>query len=68
MNESAFHPEDKAASNVRDKTNPEPIKRPPIDHDAFWARLDALGARDFLPDGIPDEPLVEPDPRIFFDE
>ena len=25
-------------------------------------------ARDFLPDGIPDEPPAEPDPRVFFDE
>jgi antitoxin VapB len=39
-----------------------------IDLDQFWAELDALGARDFLPDGIPDEPPAAPDPRAFFDE
>jgi antitoxin VapB len=47
---------------------PEPLKKQPFDLDKFWAELDALGARDFLPDGIPDEPPTEPDPRVFFDE
>ena len=41
-------------------------KRPPSD--AWFAQLDALGARDFLPEGIPDGPPAEPDPRMFFDE
>jgi len=36
--------------------------------EAWFARLDELGARDFLPDGIPDDPPLEPDPRVFFDE
>jgi antitoxin VapB len=44
------------------------MDKPPVDLDKFWAELDALGARDFLPDGIPDDPPVEPDPRVFFDE
>ena len=68
MNESAFHPEDKAVSKIRDKGTSEPIEKPPIDFDELWAKLDALGGRDFLPDGIPDDPPVEPDPRVFFDE
>jgi hypothetical protein len=46
---------------------PGPMNKPPIDFDKFWARLDALGARDFLPEGIPDEAPPEPDPRKFFD-
>ena len=46
----------------------EPLKKPPFDAEAWFARLDELGARDFLPDGIPDDPPLEPDPRIFFDE
>jgi hypothetical protein len=29
---------------------------------------EALGARDYLPDGIPDDPPVESDPRVVFDE
>jgi antitoxin VapB len=56
-----------AISKIRDKGIPEPIEKPPIDFDKFWAKLDALGARDFLPDGIPDEPPAEPDSRVFFD-
>src|ERR1700730_16360505 len=55
-------------SKVGDKVILEPLKKQPIDLDKFWAELDALGARDFLPDGIPDDPPVEPDPRVFFDE
>ena len=40
----------------------EPIEaEKPFDADAFWAKLDALGARDFLPDGVPDDPPVEPE-------
>jgi antitoxin VapB len=55
-------------SKVGDKVIIEPLKKPPLDMDAWFARLDELGARDFLPDGIPDEPPAEPDPRVFFDE
>ncbi|MEH2612694.1 hypothetical protein [Bradyrhizobium sp. AZCC 1693] len=47
--------------------DPEPIERPPVDIDEFWAKPDALGGRDFLPDGIPDDSPAEPDPRVFFD-
>jgi antitoxin VapB len=55
-------------NKVGDKVTLEPIKKPPIDVEAWFACLDELGARDFLPDGIPDEPPAEPDPRVFFDE
>ena len=55
-------------SKVGDKVILEPLKKQPIDFDEFWAELDTMGARDFLPDGIPDDPPVEPDPRIFLDE
>jgi antitoxin VapB len=55
-------------SKVGDKVILEPMEKPPIDVETWFARLDELGARDFLPDGIPDEPPAEPDPRIFFDE
>jgi len=67
VNESAFHPEDKAVSKVR-KVIPEAPKKPPFDAEAWFARLDELGGRDFLPNGIPDEPPAEPDPHVFFDE
>lgn len=61
VNESAFHPEDKAVSKVRDKAIPEPLKKPPFDAEAWFGRLDELGGRDFLPEGMPDEPPAEPD-------
>ncbi|MEH2530460.1 antitoxin VapB [Bradyrhizobium sp. AZCC 1588] len=67
MNESTFHPEDKAVSEVH-KVIPEAPKKPPFYADAWFARLDEFGGRDFLPNGIPDEPPSEPDPRVFFDE
>ncbi|MEH2586482.1 hypothetical protein [Bradyrhizobium sp. AZCC 1721] len=68
MNEAALHPKDKAVSKVRDKPIPEPLKKKPFDAKAWFARLDGLGGRDFLPEGIPDEPPAEPDPCVFFDE
>jgi antitoxin VapB len=48
-------------SKVDEKVILEPLKKRPIDLEKFWAELDALGARDFLPDGVSDEPLAEPD-------
>jgi antitoxin VapB len=38
----------------------EPLERPTFDWDEWRAKLDALGARDFLPDGIDDSDLLEP--------
>jgi antitoxin VapB len=55
-------------SRVGNKVILEPLTRTETDIAAVWAEIDALGGRDFLPDGIPDDPPVEPDPRIFFDE
>jgi antitoxin VapB len=52
-------------SKVGDKVILEPMKKRPVDIDAWFARLDA---RDFLPEGIPDDPPAAPDPRVFFDE
>jgi antitoxin VapB len=55
-------------SKVGDKVILEPIKKEPFDIEAWFAQFDALGARDFLPEGITDEMPAEPDPRVFFDE
>jgi len=55
-------------SKVGDKVILEPIEKQPFDVEAWFARLDELGARDFRPEGIPDDPPCEPDPRVFFDE
>ncbi len=44
----------------------EPIEeQASFDADAFWAKLDALGARDFLPEGLTDDPPPEPDDISF---
>lgn len=48
-------------SRQGDKVILEPIKPAPFDTDALWATLDAMGARDFLPEGIPEYPPVEPE-------
>lgn len=55
-------------SKVGDKVILEPIDKKPFDAAAFWARLDALGAHDFLAEGLPADPLSRPDHRAFFDE
>lgn len=48
-------------SRVGDKVILEPLRKPPFDVKAWRARLDALGAADFLPEGIPDDPPIEPE-------
>jgi len=48
-------------SRIGDKVILEPMEAPPFDYDAWRATLDALGARDFLPDGLPDDPPVAPE-------
>ncbi|ABD09122.1 SpoVT/AbrB-like [Rhodopseudomonas palustris HaA2] len=46
---------------VGDKVILEPMEKKPFDYAAWRARLDALGARDFLADGMPDDPSVQPE-------
>jgi antitoxin VapB len=50
---------------VNNKPVPEPAEKSPLNLMEFWTKLDALGARDFLPDGIPDDPPCEPGPARF---
>jgi antitoxin VapB len=45
----------------------EAIEPPPFDVKAWRARLDALGAADFLPEGAPEDPPLSPDDFISFD-
>jgi antitoxin VapB len=54
-------------SKVGDKVILEPLERTPFDVDAWRAGLNALGAKDFLPDGAPDDPLIGPEDEISFD-
>ena len=51
-------------SKVGNKVILEPPQELPFDAEAWFARLDELGGRDFLRDGIPDDPPAEPDPRF----
>lgn len=54
-------------SKVGDKVILEPMEKPPFDVEAWRAKLDALGAKDFLPEGLPDDPPLTPDNSISFD-
>lgn len=65
--EFRFEGEEVSISKVGDKVILEPVKKP-IDPKKVWAEIDALGGRDYLPDGAPDDPPAEPDPRVFFDK
>ena len=66
--EFRFEGSEVRVSKVGDKVILEPIKKEPFDIEAWFARLDEFGGRDFLPEGIPDELPAKPDPRVFFDE
>jgi antitoxin VapB len=65
--EFRFEGKEVRVSKVGDKVILEPMEKPPIGLDRFWAELDAMGAKDFLPEGIPEDAPVDPDPRVFFD-
>jgi antitoxin VapB len=65
--EFRFEGKEVRVSKVGDKVILEPLEKEPFDVEAWRARLDALGARDFLPDGLPDDPPLEPDDSISFD-
>jgi antitoxin VapB len=66
--EFRFEGKEVRVSKVGDKVVLEPMEKPPFDAEAWFARLDELGGRDFLPDGLPEDPPLKPDPRVFFDE
>jgi antitoxin VapB len=66
--EFRFEGSEVQVSKVGDKVILAPMKKQSVDFDKFWAELDALGAKDFLPDGIPQDPPLEADRRVFFDE
>jgi antitoxin VapB len=65
--EFRFEGDEVRVSKVGDKVILEPMEKRPFDAKAFWARLDALGARDFLPKGLPNEAPLLPDDSITFD-
>ena len=65
--EYRFEGNEVLVSKVGNKVILEPLRKEPIDVEALWAELDALGARDFLPDGLPDDPPLMPDGPVYFD-
>lgn len=64
--EFRFEGSEVRVSKVGDKVILEPVTRPPFDAVAWRARLDALGARDFLVDGLPDDPPPGNEDEIVF--
>lgn len=65
--EFRFEGSEVRVSRMGEKVILEPMEKKPIDVEALWARLDALGARDFLPDGLPDDPPLTAEDDISFD-
>ena len=63
--EFRFEGKEVRVSKVGDKVILEPMKRPPFDVDAWWARLDAY--RDIPFPELPDDPPLMPDDSISFD-
>jgi antitoxin VapB len=51
-------------SKVGDKVILEPMEKPPFDAKKFWAEIDALGDKPFMPEGR-EQPEMPPDRRIF---
>ncbi|MEI5664741.1 AbrB/MazE/SpoVT family DNA-binding domain-containing protein [Bosea sp. CCNWLW174] len=64
--EFRFEGSEVRVSRVGDKVILEPIAGAPFDADAWRARLDELGARDFLVDGLPDDPPPADEDEIAF--
>jgi len=56
-----FEGKEVRVSRMGDKVILEPMETPPIDTAALWASLDAMGARDFLIGGLPEDAPVEPE-------
>ncbi|MGD9541285.1 antitoxin [Methylocystis sp.] len=54
-------------SKVGNKVILEPIEVPAFDVDAWRARLNAMGAEDFLPSGLQEDSPLAPDESISFD-
>jgi antitoxin VapB len=54
-------------SRVGDKVILEPLEKAPFDVAAWRAELVAAGAKDFLPEGLPEEQPLTADDDILFD-
>ena len=56
-----FEGKEVRVSRIGDKVILEPMETPPIDVAALWASLDAMGARDFLIEALPEDAPVAPE-------
>jgi antitoxin VapB len=65
--EFRFEGSEVRVSRIGDKVILEPMRKPPFDVAAWRAKLRAMGAQDFLPDGLPDEPPLGPEDDISLD-
>lgn len=59
--EFRFEGKEVRISRVGDRVILEPAEMPPFDIAAWRAKLAALDAREFLPNGIPDDAPVQPE-------
>jgi antitoxin VapB len=59
--EFRFEGKEVRVSRIGDKVILEPMETLPIDTAALWASLDAMGARDFLIEGLPEDAPVAPE-------
>ena len=59
--EFRFEGKEVRVSRMGDKVILEPMESPPVDAAALWAQLDAMGARGFLTEGLPEDAPVEPE-------
>jgi antitoxin VapB len=65
--EFRFEGKEVRVTKVGDKVILEALEKQPFDAAAWRERLDALGAADFLPEGVPDDlPPLGPDDEIVF--
>lgn len=59
-----FEGKEVLVSKVGSKVVLGPVEAPPFDVEAWRRRLDELGARDFLPEGLADDPPIGTDPEL----
>jgi antitoxin VapB len=65
--EFRFEGKEVHVSRLGSKVILEPMEKAPFDVIAWRSRLDSLGAANFLPEGIPDDPPLLPEDSISFD-
>jgi antitoxin VapB len=62
--EFRFEGKEVKVTKVGDKVILEPLKPKPFDAEAFWAAIDAVGDKPFMPQGR-EQPAMPPDRIVF---